>query len=312
MQKIAYIFPGQGAQYVGMGKDICEKSAAAKKIFEKADEILGIGLSRICFQGPLEELTRTDICQPAIVTASVACLEAFKEYYSHKPAKDSLLSASFVAGLSLGEYSALVAAGVLSFEDALVLVRKRGQLMDSCARKSAGKMASIIGLDAAKVRQIADKNEVFLANLNCPGQVVISGLAQKIQEAGQDALKAGALKVIPLKVSGAFHSPFMKDASEKLEAELASLSLNKPQTEVVFNVTASPADNPVEIKKNLTNQVASSVLWEDSVRFMIQSGVTAFFEIGPAKVLKGLIKRIDSSVPVSNIENFADVQALTA
>jgi [acyl-carrier-protein] S-malonyltransferase len=307
MKKIAYIFPGQGAQYVGMGKDLFEKSKASQQVFEKADKLLGIGLSKICFQGPAEQLKRTDICQPSILATSIACLEALKEQ-----AGDNLnkILPSYCAGLSLGEYSALVASRVLSLEDALKIVRKRGQFMEEAAKINRGAMMSVIGLDEQKVRQICAKHSCFVTNLNCPGQVVISGLAKNLQGIEQDASAQGALRVIPLEVSGAFHTPLMQEASIKLAEELEHYSFNKPEVNVVFNVSANIESSTDKIKNNLVKQVASSVLWEESIRLMLKSGISTFVEIGPGKVLKGLLRRIDPSSMVYNVETFDSVNAL--
>ncbi|MEW6009033.1 MAG: ACP S-malonyltransferase [Candidatus Omnitrophota bacterium] len=301
-KKIAYIFPGQGAQYVGMGKDLFEKSSAAKEIFKRADKTLNIPLSEICFNASLEELTHTDICQPAILTVSIAALAALKE--------NSDLSASFAAGLSLGEYSALVASEALSFEDGLTLVRKRGEFMESAAKKTKGKMASVIGLDVSIIRKACEKNNVFVANLNCPGQVVISGLEDNLKKASEELIKQGALKVIALEVSGAFHSILMKEASDRLEEVLNGYRIKTPKIEVISNVTAKPVNTPEEIKENLIRQIASSVLWQDSIEYMIKSGVSMFIEIGPGKVLKGLLRRIDPTAQALNIENYDDIMKL--
>lgn len=301
-KNIALIFPGQGVQYPGMGKDLYEKSSAAKKIFDKADQILNISLSEICFQGCEEGLKTTNVCQPAILTMSIAALEALKE--------SSQITPKFSAGLSLGEYSALVASGVLAFEDALNIVRKRGELMEVAAKQTQGKMASVLALDEKKVRDICKKNDCYIANLNCPGQIVISGKAQNIDAASQEAEAQGALKVIELAVSGAFHSPLMKTASDSLAKELDKYRFNSPKIDVVFNVTAGIEQNPEKIKDNLLKQVASSVLWEASMRLMLSQGVDAFIEVGPGKVLKGLMRRIEPSAPVYNIETSDSVKAV--
>ncbi len=301
-KRIAFIFPGQGAQYPGMGKDLYEKSDAARKVFEKADKALKFSLSQICFQGCEEEIKKTDLCQPAILTMSIAALEALKE--------SSQIAPQFSAGLSLGEYSALVAAGVLTFEDALNIVRKRGELMEMAAKQTQGKMASIIGLDETKVRGICKKNGCFVANLNCPGQIVISGEAKTIDIAAKEAEEQGASRVIELAVSGAFHSPLMKTASDSLAQELNKYRFNTPKIDVVFNVTAGIERNPDKIKDNLLKQVASSVLWEASMRLILSQGVEAFIEVGPGKVLKGLMRRIEPSAAVYNIETSDSAKAV--
>ncbi|MBU2541079.1 MAG: ACP S-malonyltransferase [Candidatus Omnitrophica bacterium] len=305
-KKIAYIFPGQGAQYPGMGKDLYESSEAARRIFEKADNLLGFSLSNICFNASSEELKRTDICQPAILTVNIAALAALEEHNNNIP------SASFCAGLSLGEYAGLVAADVFTFEDALKIVCKRGQFMEEAASKTKGAMAAIIGLDEKIVRKITSDSGVYIANLNCPGQIVISGEAERLKKAAQRAKEAGALKVINLEVSGAFHSPLMKEASDKLLEELSRYTINPAKTDIVFNATAQPADSSQDIKDNLVKQVASSVLWENSMRYIINNGVSLFIELGPGKVLKGLLRRIDSSVDVLNLAKQKDVEEVVS
>lgn len=299
-KKIALIFPGQGAQYPGMGKDLYEKSSAARKVFEKADSVLNIPLSKICFSGSEEELKRTDICQPAILTVSIAALEALNEVDKLKPV--------FCAGLSLGEYSALVACGVLAFEDALKIVRRRGEFMEEAAKATSGKMASVINLDEGILREICANNGCYIANLNCPGQIVISGPAQAIEKSSRQAEEKGALKVIELAVSGAFHSPLMKQASDRLAEELGKYRFNTPQIDAVFNVTADIETDTSRIKESLVKQVATSVLWEKSMRLVLNRGVGTFIEVGPGKVLKGLMKRIEPGACVYNVDTLSSAQ----
>jgi len=295
---VAYLFAGQGSQYIGMGKDLYEAFREAREVFDTADKALGFSLSKLCFEGPQSELTKTNNSQPAILTVSIAALRSGK-----------FPQAGFTAGLSLGEYSALVAAGAISFEDALVLVRKRGEFMEAEAAKRPGKMLSIIGLSQDAVSQVCAQAHTEIANLNCPGQIVISGGPAEIQNAQGIAKAKGAKLAIPLDVSGAFHSSFMQGASVKLAAELEKTRINDPVIPVVSNVTAKPVSSAGEIKDNLVKQVASSVLWEDSMRFILAQGITQFYEFGPGKVLKGLLRRIDAAATVTTVEKKEDIKA---
>jgi len=296
---VGYLFAGQGSQGVGMGKDLYAAFPQAKAVFDKADEILGFKLSALCFEGPQEELTKTNNCQPAIVTMSIACWEVYK---SRHPEIDG-----YLAGLSLGEYSALVASGALKFEDAVYLVRRRGEFMEEAAQKKPGKMLSVIGLELAKVREVCALSNTEVANINCPGQVVISGSPQDIENAQKIAKENGAKLAVILDVSGAFHSSFMKEAGVKLAVELEKMKIAQPELPVISNCNAKVALNPQEIKANLVQQVAQSVLWEDSMKLMLSEGIKSFVEFGPGKVLKGLMRRIDSSAQVANIEKIADI-----
>jgi [acyl-carrier-protein] S-malonyltransferase len=292
MVSSAILFAGQGAQYIGMGKDLYDAFPESKAVFDKADKVLGFSLSGLCFEGPQAELTKTENCQPAILTTSIAAWEAFKAAANFKPPV-----VTYAAGLSLGEYAALVAASAIGFEDAVFLVRKRGEFMEEEAARLPGRMASVIDLDLAVIQDICAKAKVEIANINCPGQIVISGGIKEIEEASRLAEERGAKKVIVLEVSGAFHSSFMQQACLKLSGELS-------------NVTAKAATQPQEIKDNLIKQVSGSVLWEDSVRFMLSKGVTRYFEFGPGKVLKGLMRRIDETALVTNIEKKQDIDNL--
>jgi len=298
---VAYLFAGQGSQYIGMGKDLYKAFPESKAVFDKADEVLGFSISKLCFEGPQAELTRTVNCQPAIVTISIAAWEAYKASRGTGFSTDA-----YAAGLSLGEYSALVAAGVISFEDAVYLVRRRGEFMEEEALKSPGKMLSIIGLELPLVRQVCLDADTEIANINCPGQVVISGGAKEIEKAQELAKERGAKMAVMLEVSGAFHSSLMKGATIRLAAELEKIKLNAPAIPVVCNVTAKAVTSVAEIKDNLIKQVASSVLWEDSMKFMLSKGVKNFIEFGPGKVLKGLMRRIEASAQVVNIEKETD------
>ena len=307
---VAYLFAGQGSQYAGMGKDLCESFPESRIVFEKADKTLGFSLSKLCFEGPQSELTKTANCQPAVLTVSIAALEAFKAV-TRSGRQAGHQAASYVVGLSLGEYSALVASGALSFEDAVYLVRRRGEFMEEEALKNPGKMLSLIGLDLDKVKEICLKTHTEIANINCPGQTVISGSQQDIESAKRLAEEGKAKMAVLLEVSGAFHSSFMKEATFKLAKELDRISINKPEIPVISNVSARPAILPEQIKENLIKQMASSVLWEDSMRFILSKGITNFIEFGPGKVLRGLMRRIDAKAEVVNIEKKQDLLSLS-
>jgi [acyl-carrier-protein] S-malonyltransferase len=299
---VGYLFAGQGAQYVGMGEDLYQAFPESKAVFDKADKVLGFAISKLSFQGPQEELTQTENCQPAILTMSVAAWEAFKSSIKYQ-----VSSIKYMAGLSLGEYSALVAIEAISFEDAVYLVRQRGKFMEEEATKYPGKMASILGLDLAGIRKICEETKVEIANINCPAQIVISGGPEEINQAKKLAEERGAKRVIFLEVSGAFHSSFMKGASLKLAKELDKIKINTPKIPLVSNVTAKPTTQPEEIKANLIKQVASSVLWESSMKLMLSEGICNFIEFGPGEVLKGLMRRINEKAQVVNIKKREDI-----
>lgn len=296
---VGYLFAGQGSQYVGMGKDLYESFPESKAVFDRADKVLGFSISNLCFNGPQEELTKTNNCQPAILAMSIACWQAYK---SKHPQIDG-----YMAGLSLGEYSAYVASGALNFEDAIFLVRRRGEFMDEQAAKHPGKMLSVIGLDLAKVKEICSETKAEIANINCPGQTVISGAPESIKKAQVLAKEKGAKLAVILEVSGAFHSSFMQEASLKLAKELGKINIAACGFPVISNVTAKPVSSPEEIKQNLILQVSASVLWEDSIKLILSKGVSNFIEFGPGKVLKGLMRRIDSNVQVTNVEKKEEV-----
>jgi len=289
-----------------MGKDLYEAFPESRRVFEQADQELGFALSRLCFEGPEAELRKTNNCQPAILTMSIAAWEAYK-----RVAGGEWRVASCTAGLSLGEYSALVAAGVMDFKDAVRVVRRRGEFMEEAAAARPGGMLSIIGLDVPAVKEICGKAGIEIANLNCPGQTVVSGSVEGIRNAQALAKEKGAKLAVILEVSGAFHSSFMKEAGARVAAELAGIRLQAPAMEVFANVTAAPQADAALIRANLEKQVSGSVLWEDSVRGMLAKGIKTFYEFGPGKVLKGLMRRIDSGVEVIPIEKKEDILKLS-
>lgn len=297
MAKIAYVFPGQGSQQVGMGKDIVERFDSAKDIFEQADDALGYKLSTLIFDGPEEELKLTYHTQPAILTASTALYEVFR---INAP------KAAYMAGHSLGEYSAIVAAQALPFQDAVRTVSKRGQYMDEAVPAGQGAMAAVMGGDRELIDQICTEISmngyaVQMANLNCPGQIVISGTKEGVEQAGTALKEAGVKRVIPLVVSGPFHSDLMKPAASRLAHVLERLEFQTAKVPIVTNVDARPVMLGEDIEHALIEQVFSPVLWEDSIRWMMEQGVDCFVEIGPGKVLAGLIKKIRRDVRVLNV-----------
>ncbi len=298
---VAYIFPGQGSQYVGMGKDLCEQFPEAKKYFDEADSVLGFPLSKICFEGPEEELKQTKNTQPAIFLHSVALWNLLKPS-----------DAAMVAGHSLGEYSALVAAGAISFADAIKLVRLRGELMQKAGEENPGTMAAIVGLDPNVVTEVtnaaSEAGIVQPANFNSPGQIVISGSVNGVRKAMELAKARGAKLVKELVVSGAFHSPLMQSAKDKLKAALDSTTINDAKIPVYANVTAKPVQKADEIRTLLFEQVTSPVRWEESVTNMASAGAVKFVEVGPGKVLQGLVKRIAASAETAGVDKAAEVK----
>jgi len=294
--KVAYVFPGQGSQTVGMGSDLYKKYPSAKDVFDEVDSALGFSLSRLCFEGPEDELTQTINVQPAVLTVSIACLKAAEEVSG-----SSLPFPDVVAGHSLGEYTALVVAGVLSLSEAVRLVRERGRLMNEAGRVRPGGMVAVLGLDAEAVREVCLSAGTEISNINCPGQIVVSGAEEKLLEFKRLAEKKGARRIIPLKVSGAFHSQLMKPASEGLEEAISKFTFNEPLVSVVANVTAQRLIDVQAIKQELVDQVIRCVQWQRSIENMIADGVITFLEIGHGEVLAGLIKRINPEVQILNI-----------
>lgn len=289
----AYVFPGQGAQFPGMGKDLYENNAEAKALFDKADEVLGFSLSAIMFEGTAEELKETKVTQPAIFTLSVIMAKLLGEDF--KP--------TMVAGHSLGEFSALTAVGALDFESALKLVSARAMAMQKACEMKPSTMAAILGLTDEQVENICASTAgvVVAANYNCPGQLVISGEIEAIEAACESAKEAGARRALVLPVGGAFHSPMMEPARAELAAAIEATEFHTPLCPVVQNSVAKAVSDPAEIKQNLINQLTAPVKWTQSVQQMIASGVTDYVECGPGKTLQGLVKKIDRSTNVSGV-----------
>ncbi len=306
MTKIAFLFPGQGAQAVGMGKDIADAFPAAADLYEQASRVLGWDVADMCFNGPREELDNAAIIQPAILTTSMAVLAAMRA-----AGRKEVDQCTAAAGLSLGEYSALVMADALDFTKALTLVQKRGMFMEDACKRTPGAMLSVLGLDDEIVEAIcAQAREtamVVAANFNCPGQVVISGAREGLDRAAELARQRGAKRVVPLAVSGAFHSPLMNSAATRLEQELSERPFRPCRLEVIANVSAEPVKTPEDVRVSLAKQVSSPVRWSQSVRRLASEGYTRFIEVGPGKVLTGLMRRI---VPDAQVENISTVSAL--
>jgi [acyl-carrier-protein] S-malonyltransferase len=310
--KTAFLFPGQGAQYVGMGADVAKSYSIASELFYKANNILGFDLARLCFEGPAEQLNSTVISQPGIFTTSAAILAVLQQ-------KSEFAPADVTAGLSLGEYTALYAAGALSFEDALVLVHKRGQAMQAAADACPGEMVSIIGLDEEKVRQLceealagdeetetADEERATVlvpVNFNCPGQIVISGSKSACRRAKDLAVRYGAIKAVRLETAGAFHTELMAGAAAELKTALANCKISEPKTKVIANINAEYYKNSSQIADGLVKQLVRPILWQKCMERLLADGVEKFYEIGPGRVLTGLFKRISRKTEVINVSS---------
>ena len=298
MSKIAFIFPGQGAQACGMGKDFYEQTETGKRIFDKATELMGFSMPELCFEEN-DRLDITEYTQAAMVTASIAMMRVLEE---------NGIKPDVAAGLSLGEYCALAAAGVMSDKDAIRTVRQRGILMQEAVPVGEGAMAAILALDAAAIEEVTGAMEgVWIANYNCPGQIVISGEKAAVEEACEKLKAAGAKRAVMLNVSGPFHSGMLADAGEKLGEVLSQVELHEPQIPYVANVTAQYVKSAAEVKELLTRQVSSSVRWQQSVEAMIADGVDTFIEIGPGKTLAGFMRKISRDVKTLNVEKLEDI-----
>jgi [acyl-carrier-protein] S-malonyltransferase len=300
-RKVAFLFPGQGAQAVGMGQSVCAEVPAARALFDRATEVLDYDLYDLCTKGPAETLNTTDHSQPALFVASLAALEQLRQ-----TSPDVVGSCSAAAGLSLGEYAALVFAGAMDFEAGLRVVAERGRAMQDASDHEQGGMVSILGLDRERIEQLCEEARgdwtLEIANLLCPGNIVVSGNSGACERVAEAAQEAGAMKVIPLAVAGAFHTALMEPAVERLREALANVPLSKPRIPVVSNVDARPHDDPEEIREHLIQQVCSQVRWEESMRYLLDEvRITQFYEIGPGRVLAGLLKRIARKVPCENV-----------
>ncbi len=304
MSKTAFLFPGQGSQSVGMGKDLADNFSVAREVFEEADQALGFSISKLCFEGPEDELRKTVNTQPAILTVSVAALRVLQQ---------AEISFDITAGHSLGEYSALVGAGVLDFADAVRLVNKRGQFMQEAVPLGEGAMAAVMGMEREKVVDICAEVEkeagaVQAVNFNCPGQIVIAGKTVAVEKAAAALKAAGAKRAIMLPVSAPFHSTLLQPAAEKLALELEKVSFHEPKLPVVANVTGKISTNSNEIKQLLVTQAANPVLWEDCVATVAAYGATVSVEVGPGKVLTGFTKKIAPEIATFNVEDMESLQ----
>lgn len=299
--KVAFLFPGQGAQSVGMGATVCAKVPAARALFDRAAGVLGYDLYKLCTEGPAADLDSTVYSQPALFVSSLAALDQLKQ-----DAPELVSTCAATAGLSLGEYTALVFAGVMEFEAGLRVVNERGRAMQDAADATSSGMISILGMEREQVEKLVDEarsDQVLeVANLLCPGNIVCSGETAACERLLTLATAAGAMKVIPLAVAGAFHTSLMQSAVERLRSALADVPMQKPRIPVISNVDARPHDDPHEIRELLIKQVCSQVRWEDSMRYLLdEQGIGQFYEIGPGRVLTGLLKRIARKVPCENV-----------
>jgi len=301
LSKIAFLFPGQGAQFVGMGRRLAESLPSVRSLYDRAGSLLGYDLATLCFEGPAEELDSTVCSQPALFVTSLAALESLR---SESP--DVVLSCEAAAGLSLGEYTAMVFAGVMEFEAGLRLVQQRGAAMQDAADATPSGMVSILGLERVEVEALCDKardNDVLeVANLLCPNNIVISGSNAACERAAELARPMGAMKVVPLAVAGAFHTQAMRPADERLAEALAGVAMNRPKIPVYSNVDAQVHDDPEEIRALLVRQVLQPVRWEESMRRMLGDGFDSFYEVGPGRTLRGLLRRIERKISCQSVE----------
>jgi [acyl-carrier-protein] S-malonyltransferase len=300
LSRIAFLFPGQGAQQVGMGRQLAESLPEVRRLYDRAAEVLGYDLAKLCFEGPSDELDSTIRSQPALFVTGLAALESLR---AETP--DVVLSCEATAGLSLGEYTALVFAGVMQFEDGLALVKRRGAAMQEASDATPSGMVSILGLERVEVEGLCEKARgediLEIANMLCPGNIVVSGSNAACERAAEMAQSFGAMKAVPLAVAGAFHTKIMKPADQRLAEAIAGIPMSKPRIPVISNVDAKPHDDPEKIRELLVRQVLQPVRWEDSMRYLLQEGFDQFYEVGPGRVLRGLLRRIDRKISCQSV-----------